>query len=311
MEKATISGFSRETAPRVAGPRPHLLAVGLAALVGSACAATDGNQVTSPSVLGMNDQTPPYFSDGQTTIYQVQIPVKMPVRAPTQVERDALSKQDPLWPRAPFVGVNDIRTEIRYTLTNLDDHTNNVEILVDPWNEFIHYKPGIQIVSDEQTTPDFSGWDKFIPLHAKQRLQGTITADDTREIAIDLATVFNLAKVIPPTDANLNSYFNHAFNLQNRSTGYDPLIRWAIPGPSDVPAMIGFDLGLRTFDVANIAIEVQVDVVDTSSDQNKLIRAGTTLCAGSPGESQPSPNLCDATMRMPQTILQTPKPPAQ
>ena len=311
MEKAKIAGFSREHAPRSAGARPHLFAVGVVALVAGACAATDGNQVTSPSVLGMNDRIPPYFTDGQSTIYQVQIPVNMPVRAPTQAERSALPKDSALWPHAPFVGVNDIRTQIRYTLTNLDNHTNNVEILVDPWSEFIHYKPGLQVVSDEQTTPDFSAWDKFVPVHAKERLQGTITADDTREIAIDLATVFNMAKVIPPTDANLNSYFNHAFNLQNRSTAYDPLIMWAIPPAREVPAMIGFDLGLRTFGSANIAIEVQVDVVDTSSDQNKLIRAGMTSCAGNPGESQPSPNRCDAPMYMPDTVLQTPKPPVQ
>ena len=310
MEKAQNIGFWRASAPRIAGVRPHLLAVGAIALIAGACATTDGNQVTSPSALGMTDQTPPYFSDGQTTIYEVQLPVKLPVRAPTQAERDALSKTAAPFPRAPFISVGDIRTEIRYTLTNLDNKTNNVEILIDPWNEFVQYKPGIQIVSDEQTTPDLSGWDKFVPLHAKQRLQGTITSDDTREVAVDLATVYNIDKTIttPAPGQNLNALFNHAFNLQNRSTGYDPLIHPYIPAV--VPAMTGFVLGLRTFDAANIAIEVQVDVVDTSSDQNKLIRTGMTLCTGNPGTSNtPDGTTCDATLHIPTTILQPPKPP--
>jgi hypothetical protein len=299
MEKAQNSGFSRAATRIAGGARPHLLAIGFAIpLAFAACATTDGNQVTSPTVLGMDDKIPPYFDDGQTTIYEVQVPVHMPIRQPTAAESSALGKSDP-YPHAPFVAVGDIRTEIRFTLTNLDDKTTNIELLVDPWNEFVRYKPGIQVVSDEQTTPDFSGWDKFIPLHAKERLQGTITADDTRELAVDLATVYNINATVTPTkDTNLNALFNHTFNPQNRSNGYDPLIAPYIPAV--VPAMIGFDLGLRaTADeggaAPNIAIEVQVDVVDTSSAGNKVIRTGST----------------DAPMQMPTTILQPPKAPVQ
>lgn len=292
MEKTVRRGLSGAGFPRVAGTRPHgLFLAFVGSLVFAACATTDGNQVTTPSIVGMTDKIPPYFDDGQLTLYQVQIPVHMPIRKPTSAEQSALQKGDP-FPRAPFVGASDVRTEIRFTITNLDDKTTNVELMIDPWNEFVRYKPGIQMVSDEQTIPDLSGWDKIMPIHAKERIQGTITADDTRELAVDLATVYNInTNVKPSPDVNLNALFNHTFNLQNRSTGYDPLIHNYIPAV--VPAMIGFDLGLRTTQPANIAVEVQVDVVDTSSASNKVVHPGST----------------DAPMDMPTTLLQPPKPP--
>ena len=102
-------------------------------------------------------------------------------------------------------------------ITNLDDASNTVELLVDPWNPYVKYKPGVEIVSDEETLPDFSGYDRYYVLGQKERLVGTLVPDDTRELANDLATVMNIS-VIDPTDPDGNGLFNHTFNLQNRST---------------------------------------------------------------------------------------------
>jgi hypothetical protein len=280
-------------APRSAGRFPRLLLVLAAAASVGACANSDDNQTTSPSVVGMTDKIAPLYSDGQTTIYQVETAVKLPFRAPTDAERQPLGAAPGL-PREPFLKASDARVEIRFTLSNLDDTQHIVELLLDPWNEFVRYRPGIQIVSDEQTTPDFSGWDKAFVLPPKSRVQGTITSDDVTEMAVDLATVMGIAKS-PPADptANLNGLFNHVFNLQNRSTAPDPLIAPYLP--KVVPGLTGFDLGLRVMNAqgamgaGNIAVEVIVDVTDLN------------------GNRVNAPGITDNAMGIPGDVLRPPK----
>ena len=253
----------RGLAPSRVGFRPHHFLVVLPLLV-AACASTDDNLVTQPAVVGMTDKMAPYFDDGENQIYQVQIPVMLPLRRPTDEEAAALGKVAP-YPSEPWIKADDIKTEIRFTISNLDDNKHVVELLVDPWNQFVRYQPGIQIVEDEPAQPDFSGYDKRFIVPGKGRIQGTITTDDTRELAVDLATVM-VINATPPADpmANVNGLFNHVFNLQNRSTAPSPLIANYIP--KVIPAMIGFDLGLRSLEPMNVAVEIIVDVHD--SDPN-------------------------------------------
>ena len=103
------------------------------------------------------------------------------------------------------------------------------------------YQPGIEIVSDEETLPDLSGYDRFYVLDKKERLIGTIVPDDTRELAIDLATVDGHLKW--PTRAIRTATASSITRsiLQNRSSDNDPLIAPYVAQPQDVPAMIGFD----------------------------------------------------------------------
>jgi hypothetical protein len=280
-------------APRAAGRFPRLLGLVAIATIVGACANNDDNQTTSPSDVGMTDKIAPIYSDGQTTIYQVETPVKLPFRKPTDAERQALGDAPGL-PRAPFLLASDARVEIRFTISNLDDTQHAVELLLDPWNEFVRYKPGIQIVSDEQTTPDFSGFDKSFIVPGKSRIQGTITSDDVNEMAIDLATVEGIAKS-PPTgpDVNLNGLFNHIFNLQNRSNAPDPLVAPYLP--KVVPGLTGFDLGLRitqaegAMGAGNIAVEVIVDITDLNGNRIN------------------PPDVTDNMMGIPGNVLQPPK----
>ncbi|MEO6576068.1 MAG: hypothetical protein ABIP89_19595 [Polyangiaceae bacterium] len=274
-----------------------MLAVLAAASIVGACANNDDNQTTSPSDVGMTDKIAPIYTDGQTTIYQVETAVKLPFRKPTDDERQALGDAPGL-PRAPFLKASDARIEIRFTISNLDDQQHAVELLLDPWNEFVRYKPGIQIVSDEQTTPDFSGFDKPFLVPAKSRVQGTITSDDVNEMAIDLATVEGINKSPPMgPNVNLNGLFNHVFNLQNRSNQPDPLVAPFLP--KVVPGLTGFDLGLRitqaegAMGAGNVAVEVIVDITDLHGDRIN------------------APGVTDNMMGVPGTVLQPPKAIAQ
>lgn len=237
----------------------------LAAMI-SGCSGD--SQVTRPNEVALTDTTPPYYSVGETTLYEVQVPVTMPMRAPNTSEQNQLAQtQAAPWAAAfgattaPWIKVDDVQTTIRFTITNLDDAQRTFELLIDPWNPYVKYQPGIEIVSDEETLPDLSGYDRYYILDKKARLVGTIVPDDTRELAIDLATVMNI-QTTDGTDPDANGLFNHTFNIQNRSTDNDLLIKSFIPGAQDVPAMIGFTLGLRSIEPMNVAVEVTTDVQD-------------------------------------------------
>jgi hypothetical protein len=286
----------RSAPPIRAGARPHIAIAGAALLVGvaSLAACTTGDaQETPPIVLGMTDQIAPSYSDQELTLYEVQTPVELPVRKPNDQERQALQGlgDQPPYPRAPFLLVDDTRVEIRFTLSNLDDQEHTIELLLDPWNEFVRYRPGIQVVSDEETVPNFSGYDKFFVLPGKSRTQGTITSDDMRELAIDLATVQNiLAQPVDPMAAmSPTMLVNRAFNLQNRSNDGDPLLTPLIP--KVIAGVTGFDLGLRGYAAGNVAVEITIDVTDVNG--NRVIE---------PGNSDPS----ITPMGIPHTILSPP-----
>ena len=46
----------------------------------------------------------------------------------------------------PWILADDVQTTIRFTITNLDDTSNTLELLVDPWNPYVKYKPGVEII---------------------------------------------------------------------------------------------------------------------------------------------------------------------
>lgn len=229
-----------------------------------ACSNDGTNQVLDPVAIGMSATSPAFYDDGETTIFQAQKEFILPVRKPTAAEKAALGQAAP-FPSAPFLKSQDLEITIRYTLSNLDDQKHTVELIVDPWNEFVRYRPGLT-VTDEGSTPDFSGFDKFVVLGPKSRIQGTITPDDTRELAIDLATAENIITT-PPTDpeANVNGLVNRVFYIQNRSSTPDPLISKYIPAIT--PGLTGFDVGIRSYEAGNIALEILVDVVDLNGDR--------------------------------------------
>ena len=258
--------------------RPQLLLIGILASMGVfvGCSGAD-SQVTRPSIVGMTNTTPPIYQDAEMTIYEVLTPVMLPMRAPNADETAKLGPAPAYLAgfgatTAPWIRADDVQTTVRFTITNLDDQKHAVELLFNAWNAYVKYVPQIEIISDDVTLPDLSSYDRYYILEPKTRYVGTLTPDDTREMAIDLATVMNM-QANDSADPNLNAMFNHTFDLQNRSTGTDPLIQpWIVP-PQDVPALVGFDLGLRSREQMNIAVEVTVDVQDVS-DGKKVMPLG-------------------------------------
>jgi hypothetical protein len=255
------------SAPRRHGARPQgvvLAALSVLCVTVGACANNDADQVTQPVVLGMTPSVAAAYDDGETQMYQVQVPVRLPIRKPTDAELRGLPDQDP-YPRMPYLKASDVRIEVHWTITNLDDADHDVQLLVDPWNEFVRYKPGI-VVSDEMTEPNPSGWDVQFRVHAKERRTGTLTTDDMNELAIDLATAENLTKN-PPQDPNADvaGIMNRAFDVHNRSNQSDPIVGPYIP--KVIAGLTGFDLGLRMFEKGTVAIEISMDLTDLNGQR--------------------------------------------
>ena len=278
--------------------------VPLFALLAGACigvgACSNSNnpsdQVTSPIDLGMTDKMTPYYQDENITIQEVQLPVQLPVRKPIAVDFKDLSplpKGTP-YPRSPFLTASQESIEVHYTISNIDSQQHAVWLLIDPWNEFVRWDPGVTVVSDEETEPNW-GYDLTFLVPGQSRVEGTLTSDDMQEIATKLASVENLlaspqaiaAEAVDAgndaaDDPNATSQYmmgfdpagtaNNIMNPQNRSNGGDPLYTPWIPPV--IAGLTGFDLGLRTYEPANIAVEITIEIKDV--DGNRFVAYGSS-----------------------------------
>jgi hypothetical protein len=272
--------------PRI--PR-HASVVALALV--AACSNSSSDQVTQPVSVGMTSNVAPYYADGQITLYQVQTPVALPVRKPTDAELAALGaapKGTP-YPHAPFLTAQDESVEVHFVLSNIDTVAHNVWLLIDPWNEFVRWKPGVTVVSDEETIPN-NGYDKEYVLGPMSRVEGTITSDDIQEIATKLAAVENflaspqgMQTDSTMTDNSLDptQVCNNIFDYQNRSNSTPPDLFYTPWIPPVVAGLTGFDLGVRMesdedddVDIpldagpaGDIAVEITMDVQDLNGNR--------------------------------------------
>lgn len=246
------------------------------ALVLSGCGSESAHRM-DPVVVGLSDDIPAVYDDGELVIYEAKVPVPLPIIAPTEAQMTGLWESEALEPfeRLPWVSAARVRVQVSYSLTNLDSQAHEVWLMIDPWNEFGRYEPAI-VVADEEATRDFSGIDLLfrVPGTEDQNLQGadsegrivgTFSFDDMHELATDLATVFQvLEDVEVGEDAEedpRSTLVNHAFNPRNRSYN-SPLLANHLP--EIVPGLVGFDVGIRSSAPANIALELLIELEDES-----------------------------------------------
>lgn len=293
--------FSEISAERSGALRPvsgpssptRVVVTCLLASVGLALAGCSGTseEKTLPSVQVAMDKTiAPVYDDDEMQLYEVRLGVQLPILAPSAAERAKLDGEmmSP-YGTAPWVRLEDVRLQLSWTLTNLDEEQHTVEVLVDPWNEYAKYFPGLQLVDAEEGAyiPNLSGIDYLYAVEGSgsgegSRRHGTYTFDDLDEMARDFATTMNLIENPPapmdgqdPDTDQTPMYVNHAFAFQNHSER-DLLVKdWV---PPVIPALTGFDIALRTFEPAKVAIEVVAEVVDQGSHKVKTEgRKGTLL----------------------------------
>jgi hypothetical protein len=305
--------------PGVLSPTFASLGVMLACSVFAAgCGSQDADRNLPPAEVGLTQSVAPIFDDGETKLFEVKRGFQFPILAPDKTSQSALNK-DKVEPygREPWITADDVKVQLTWTLSNLDPVGHTVEILIDPWNEFGRYYPGMQLADAEEQKfePNLSGIDHYYVLDGKDagdssRRHGTFTFDDMHEMAVDFATVQNLIKTPPTTlpngfeskddgmDDPLPIYVNHAFNLQNHS--YNDVLS-APYIPKVIAGLTGIDFGFRTSeqvgnvdpntgkvlpgpDVGGIALEIAIEIVDTGKDRvqeeggtEPLLKATTTV----------------------------------
>jgi hypothetical protein len=289
MEQRRAAG-ARGMDPRFAGGMPPNMKHGwtqlalLAALGAVGCGSKGENKTYDPVALGMTSADTPFYDDGDTQLFEVKRPVSLPIMSPTDAQRATLTTPVAPYERTPWITKSDVRVQVSWTLSNLDTDYHNVEILVDPWNEFARYVPAIN-VGEEEVQPDLSGIDLLLRVDGLQRKSGVFTFDDMEELAIDLATVQNILQQNPPTmgppmpgmGPSVNGMINHTFDIHNRSADPDPLIGRYIP--PTIAGLVGFDLGMRLYDKGTVAIEILVEVIDAAG--NRVISDASLRIDGS------------------------------
>ncbi|MET0792502.1 MAG: hypothetical protein ABW061_13355 [Polyangiaceae bacterium] len=262
---------------------PQLLALAVAlgcALFTVGCNNQDEDRNLDPEQVGLTPDVAPIFDDGETQLFEVKRGMQFPILQPTAEQQALLAGQavEP-YGRMPWVTNKDSKVQLTWTLSNLDDEQHVVELLIDPWNEFGRYYPGMTLTNAEEQEfqPNSSGIDHYYVLDPSSagdssRRHGTFTFDDMNEMAIDFATVQNMIDWPEPlplpggvqedpdmmTDP-LPTYANHAFNLINHSYN-DPLIQRYIP--QVIAGLTGIDFGFRTTEKATIAMDIQIEIVD-------------------------------------------------
>lgn len=263
-------------APQRGGTRPRLcgLLVALHATLG--CSPDEEQRTLEPARVAMNGSVAPIYDDGELTIYEVKAPFQLPIIAPSDDTRRDLQRQgtEP-YGAEPWVYNDQVEVQISWVISNLDAETHNVELVVDPWNEFGRYWPGVTVIDEEEgeALPNLSGYDRLMEIPGtsepgEARVHGVITFANMRELAIDFATVINIIQNPPPEEDD-GSYgaatlVNHAFDIHNSSEN-DPLVRSYIP--EVIAGLTGFDFGLRSFEPVNVALEIVVEVVDTGDER--------------------------------------------
>lgn len=230
-----------------------------------------------PVVVALSENVAPVYDDGELVIYEAKLPVELPIVAPSDEQLQFLRGLEAPEPfnRMPWFQVADVNTQITFTLTNLDPEAHEVWLMIDPWNEFARYEPAI-VVSDDEAVRDLSGIDllfrlpgtedeNLIGAEADGRVVGTLSFDDMAELATDLATVFTIVSAIEIDEESeedpRSTLVNHAFNVRNRSYN-SPLLE--AYQPQAVPGLVGFDIGIRTSEAANVALELFIEVQDAS-----------------------------------------------
>ena len=271
-----VFGWCAGVSSPFTGSKAPTVALAVLALSSLACSGQEHEETLPIFQVGMTKQVAPIYDDGELTIYEVKKGLAFPILAPGNTRRQQLA-ETPMEPygREPWLTTEDLDVQVTWTISNLDEEEHVVQLLVDPWNEFGRYYPGLQLTDadNEELMPNFSGIDKryIVPgrgAGARSRVHGVYTFADLEEMATDLATVMAIIEDPPPSMDDESDprvvYANHAFHVQNRSYD-DPLVRrWV---PATVAGLTGLDIGFRTEEPATVAIEVAVELVDKHGER--------------------------------------------
>lgn len=227
--------------------------VGIALAMTALLGCNDDRVFVGDSALhqvALDESTPAAFESEDGAIYIVETRVELPILQPTEMaiqdrREGARSLENYPYRRLPWVQRGDLETEIDFTLSNLDDTEREVAVIVNGFNEFHEYMPGVTVI-DDTPTPDFSQWERLYSLEPLERIERTIREEELDEVAVDLATVVNGA----PNPHQI-VHFENKSSDDERAQAFIPDV---------VPGLVGVRLGLRSTSQARILLEATLRV---------------------------------------------------
>ena len=219
--------------------------------------------------IALTETTPAAFTADEAQLFVVEERIPLDVIAPGDVALEDLRVAAEQFeglpvPRLPWVDREDLGIQVDFVLSNLDDEEREIAVIVNGFNEFDEYEPGVTVIDDEPVV-DYAQWERLYELQPQQRLLRTLRDEDFDEVAVDLATVVNGAP---------NS--NEVVFFENKS-GSDPRAEPYIPAV--IPGLCGFRLGLRATAAANVLLEATVRVRDRGE---RLIEDGDEVFEAMP-----------------------------
>jgi hypothetical protein len=202
--------------------------------------------------VALTESTSAAFAVEDGALYIVEERVELPIERPTETAlqdlRQAAQSIDGLpFPRMPWLERGDLAIEVDFTLSNLDDVERQVAVIINGFNEFHEYQPGVTLI-DEEPTADFSQWERLYELGPEQRVVGTVREEEFDEAAVDLATVVNGAP-----NSNAVVFFENKSSRDERNAQYVPVV---------IPGLAGFRIGLRATESGRVVLDASVRVRD-------------------------------------------------
>jgi hypothetical protein len=227
----------------------------LVALAGTAGGCADDRRYVGDGVytVAITEDTAAAFETEEGALYIVERRIDLPIRNPAEsviadLQQGAEGRELP-FPRLPWVERGDVETQIDFTISSLDDEPHQIGVVVNGYNEFHEYVPGVIEIEDEPV-PNFSQWEDLFELGPFERLTGTVREDELDEVAVDLATVVNGA---PNSSAVV--FFENQSSDDPRSQPYIPSV---------VPGLVGVRIGLIALEEAVVVLEATIRVRDVN-----------------------------------------------
>jgi hypothetical protein len=236
--------------------RAWWIILGGVALSGSAC--TDERRYVGEDGLyqvALDSDTMAAVEAEDAQVFIVERRVELPVKPPSETALEDLYQaagefENLPFPRLPWIESGDIAVQVDFTLTNLGDAEREVAVIVNGFNEFHEYNPGVTVIDDEPVA-DYAQWERLYELAPLSRITRSIREEEFDEMAVDLATVVNGAP-----NSNLVVFFENKSPSDERSQPFIPEI---------VPGLMGFRIGLRATAAARVLLEASVRVRDVES----------------------------------------------
>src|SRR6187551_2793743 len=121
--------------PEPRASSPQLLSVFVVcALLAVACGSQEETRNLEPEQVGLTPDVAPIFEDDESQLFEVKRGLQFPILAPSAAEMDALNHElvEP-YGRKPWITNQDVKVQLTWTISNLDEDEHVVEMLVDPW----------------------------------------------------------------------------------------------------------------------------------------------------------------------------------